>query len=232
MLAPNPESRARPASEPFLNVPWIVLLLIAVLIGAHAARVGLRIDAAPFCLTSEDLNAGRWMGLVSYMFVHQNWAHVIMNSVFILAFGAPVARYLGEDARGVLLFLAFFLLCGALAGLAFGGLELGLAAVGLGDPAWAALGASGAASGLMGAAARLIEGRGRLGSMTGRTVVGMTIGWILVNAVLGLTGLTPGSAGAPVAWEAHIFGYLAGLLLIGIVGRLADVDDERAFTKT
>jgi membrane associated rhomboid family serine protease len=34
-----------------------------------------------------------------------------------------------------------------------------------------------------------------------------------------------------VAWEAHIFGYLAGVLLIGIVGRLADVNEEQAFTK-
>jgi membrane associated rhomboid family serine protease len=62
--------------------------------------------------------------------------------------------------------------------------------------------------------------------MTGRTVVGMTIGWILVNAVLGLTGLTPGTAGAPVAWEAHIFGYLAGLLTIGLFGRLAGDHEE------
>jgi len=40
------------------------------------------------------------------------------------------------------------------------------------------------------------------------------VAWILINAVLGLTGLTPGTAGAPVAWEAHIIGFFAGLLLI------------------
>lgn len=231
MTFTNPDRRARPPAEPFLNLPWIVLALIIGLIGAHAARVGLHVDATPYYLTSEDLNAGRWTGLVSYMFVHGSWAHVVMNTIFILAFGAPVARYLREDARGAALFVAFFLLCGVVAGLAFGGLELGLAAFRLSDPTWAALGASGAASGLMGAAARLIEGRGRLGPITGRTVVGMTIGWILLNAVLGLTGLTPGTAGAPVAWEAHIFGYLAGLLLIGIFGRLAGVHDALAFTK-
>jgi hypothetical protein len=45
-------------------------------------------------------------------------------------------------------------------------------------------------------------------------VIGMTIVWCLANAVLGLSGLTPGAAGLPVAWEAHIIGYAAGLLLI------------------
>jgi membrane associated rhomboid family serine protease len=66
----------------------------------------------------------------------------------------------------------------------------------------------------MGAAARLIEGRGRIGPLGGRVVVGMTLAWIIVNAVLGLSGLTPGVGDAPVAWQAHIIGFVAGLLLI------------------
>ncbi len=78
----------------------------------------------------------------------------------------------------------------------------------------------------MGAAARLIEGRGRLGPLGGRTVVGMSLAWILVNVVLGVTGLTPGTAGAPVAWEAHIIGFFAGLLLISAFSRLAGVHAE------
>jgi membrane associated rhomboid family serine protease len=42
----------------------------------------------------------------------------------------------------------------------------------------------------------------------------MTLAWIVINAALGLSGLTPGAAGAPVAWQAHILGFAAGLLLI------------------
>src|SRR5665213_561326 len=119
--------------------------------------------------------------------------------------------------RGAASFVAFFLVCGVIAALAYAGL------LGLTDPGggWALVGASGAASGLFGAAARLIEGRGRLGSIVGRTVVGMSLAWVAVNAVLGLSGLTPGAAGLPVAWEAHIFGYFAGLILIGPVARAA-----------
>jgi membrane associated rhomboid family serine protease len=73
----------------------------------------------------------------------------------------------------------------------------------------------------MGAAARLIEGRGRLGRLGGRTVVGMSVAWIVVNVIFGATGLAPGTQGAPVAWQAHILGYFAGLLLILPAGWLA-----------
>ena len=51
----------------------------------------------------------------------------------------------------------------------------------------------------------------------------MGAAWVVANAVLGVFGLTPGTGGAPVAWEAHIIGFFAGVLLIGITGRLAGV---------
>ncbi len=220
------DAQAPQRAEPLFNVPWTVLTLIGVLIGAHAARMALRIGPDSFALTSENVAAGRWAGLVSHLFVHGSWAHVLMNSIFIVAFGTPVARFLGSGARGASAFFAFFLVCGALAGVAFAGLMRALGVLGVGPADWAIIGASGAASGFMGGAARLIEGRGRLGPLGGRTVWGMSVAWILVNAILGLTGLTPGTAGAPVAWEAHIFGYFAGLLLIGPLARLTGVHEE------
>ncbi len=157
--------------------------------------------------------AGRWAGLVSYLFTHGGWAHVLLNSAAILAFAAPTARLLGGGARGALSFFAFFLVCGAISALGYAAL--------LGQSEWALIGASGAASAFMGSAARLIEGRGRVGRLIGPTVIGMTLAWVIANAVLGLSGLTPGAAGIPVAWQAHIIGYFAGLLLIGPFVRLA-----------
>jgi membrane associated rhomboid family serine protease len=219
----TPDEPSRPAREPAFKAPWTVLALIALLIAAHAARVLTGVDVGRFALTGDDLRAGRWTGLISYLFDHASWAHVAMNAAFTLAFGAPVARYLGTGPRGAAAFFAFFLICGIVAALAYAGFLTGVAPAGDANGAWALVGASGAASGLLGAAARLIEVRGCLGRIGGRTVVGMTLAWIAVNAVLGLSGLTPGAAGLPVAWEAHIFGYFAGLLLIGPVARLAGV---------
>jgi membrane associated rhomboid family serine protease len=208
-------------SQPAIRAPWPVVVLIAGLIGAHVARLWLGVDPERFALVAGDLENGRWTPLITHQFVHASWAHLLTNSVFILAFGAPVARYLGGSALGALVFAGFFLTCGMVAGSGFAALAAALVHAGLAAPDWALVGASGAASGLMGAAARLIEGRGQLGPIGGRTVVGMTISWILVNLVLGATGLTPGTAGAPVAWEAHIIGYFAGLLLIAPFSRLA-----------
>jgi membrane associated rhomboid family serine protease len=213
-------------TEPAFNAPWPVLTLIVVLIVAHAARTWLGVDVDRFALSSDDLRAGRWAGLVTHLFVHASWPHVLLNSVFILAFGSPVARFLGTGARGAFAFAVFFLVCGVLAGAGFAGMADGLARLGWGPADWGVVGASGAASGLMGAAARLIEGRGQLGRLGGRTVVSMSIAWILANVVFGVTGLAPGTEGAPVAWQAHIMGYFAGLLLVSLAGRLAGAHAE------
>jgi membrane associated rhomboid family serine protease len=213
-----------PVREPAINVRWPVGLLVLALILAHVARVLSGGDIGTFALTSTDVTDGRWTALVTHLFVHGGWAHLAMNSVFILAFGAPVAGFLGTGWRGGMVFLAYFLVCGVIAGAAYTAMAEVLAA----PKPWGLVGASGAASGLMGAAMRLIEGRGGLGPIVSRRIAGVTIAWIVVNLVLGVTGLTPGAAGVPVAWQAHVFGYLAGLLLIGPFGLLADARRHHA----
>jgi membrane associated rhomboid family serine protease len=218
-----------PARQPVFNAPWTVMALVAALVGTHAMRVLGGGPADQFALTSADFAAGRLAGLMTYQFVHASWAHALVNSAFVLAFGAPVARYLGAGPRGAAVFFAFFLFCGVVAAAAYAGMVDVLGAtIGQERLAWTLVGASGAASGLMGGAARLIQGQGRPGSLVGRTVVGMTFGWIAVNVILGVSGLTPGTAGAPVAWQAHIFGYFCGLLLIGAAGWLAGAGRDHA----
>ena len=62
----------------------------------------------------------------------------------------------------------------------------------------------------VGAAARLMAGQGEPGKYLSPPVISMTVGWIVVNLLLALVGFAPGLGNAGVAWEAHIFGYLAG----------------------
>ncbi len=215
-----------PRRERAINAPIVVVALVLFLVGAHAARVLAGGDALPLTFSQGDLARGRLAGLVTYQFVHATWAHVLMNAAFVLAFGAPVARYFGETWRGAAVFLVYFLLCGIIAALGYAGLmALPMAAGGEGP--WSLLGASGAGSGLMGGAARLIgrpggmtpERRdGRLGAFSSPSVVAITLGWIAINVVFGVTGLMPGTGGAPVAWQAHIVGYFAGLLLLAPFG--------------
>jgi membrane associated rhomboid family serine protease len=136
-----------------------------------------------------------------------------MNAVAALAFGPPVARLFGLGPRGALVFLLFYLVCGIVGG-------LGFVLADLHDKA-GVVGASGAISGLLGAASRIIQGHGRIGPIFGQTVIGMAVAWAIVNVVLGVSGLTPGAMGMPVAWQAHLAGYAAGVLLIGPFARLA-----------
>jgi membrane associated rhomboid family serine protease len=219
-----PIDQPRPERERMFNAPWTIVALPALLIALYAIQAATVSEAqeAHWALTSQALVAGRWQVLVTSLFLHGSWPHVLMNSVAILAFGPPAARLMGTDLRGASAFYGFYLTCGVLAALGF------LAA----DPhdLNPVVGASGAAAGLLGAASRLIEGRGRVGPIFGPTVLGMAAAWTIANVILGVTGLTPGAAGMPVAWQAHLAGYLAGVLLIGPFARLAGAN-EAAFTQ-
>ena len=62
---------------------------------------------------------GWWPGLLTSMFLHANWPHVLMNATGALAFGAPVARLL-PGARGAATYLAFYIACGLVAALGYG----------------------------------------------------------------------------------------------------------------
>lgn len=155
---------------------------------------------------------GWWPGLVTAMFLHAGWVHVGMNAVGAIAFGPPVARLL-PGWLGALSFIVFYITCGVAAALGYGLIHLGSADI--------MVGASGAVFGLMGAAIRLLGRRnGRLRSMTDRRVVTTSLALMAVNAGAGLLGFAPGMEGAAVAWEAHAFGYIFGLLAIGPWSRL------------
>jgi membrane associated rhomboid family serine protease len=215
---------APPAREPMFNAPWVIVALPILLIALYAAQSMLMSDAAlaQYALTPAALAAGRWQTLLTSLFLHGSWAHVLMNSAAVVAFGPPAARLFGTDLRGTLVFFGFYLLCGVIAGLGFVVSDLKDVAP--------VVGASGAISGLLGAASRLIQGHGRIGPLFGSTVLGMAAAWAIVNVVLGVSGLTPGAEGIPVAWQAHLAGYAAGVLLIGPFARLAGAGPD-AFTQ-
>ena len=210
--------------EPLLNAPWTILALSLGLIALYGLQAFTLSDAdlMRLALSAQGLAAGRWQGLFISLFLHGSWAHVLMNSVAALAFGPPVARLMGTGPRGSAVFFLFYLVCGAIAGLGYVALNP--------HEQTPLVGASGAISGLLGAASRLIQGRGRIGPMFGGTVIGMAAAWLIVNAILGVTGLTPGAAGLVVAWQAHVVGYVAGVILIGPFARLAGRGAE-AFAK-
>lgn len=220
----TPSPLAPPAREPMFNAPWTLVVICVGLICLYALQSAFISEAQMerWALTPAALVAGRWQTLLTSLFLHGSWPHVLLNSVAALAFGPPTARLMGTNARGSAVFFAFYLVCGVLAGLGYV----------LAQPHDVApmVGASGAISGLLGGASRLIQRHGRIGPIFSSMVIGMAAAWVIVNVALGVSGLTPGADGMIVAWQAHLAGYAAGVLLVGPFARLAGAS-RAAFTQ-
>jgi membrane associated rhomboid family serine protease len=150
-----------------------------------------------------------WHTLVTSMFLHGGWMHLIGNMWFLWVFGNNV-----EDSMGHVRFALFYLLCG----LAAAGLQIAFQP-GSGIPM---VGASGAIGGVMGAYVVLYP-RVRvhtfvvLGFFITRFSVsaGVMLGyWFLLQLVGGAIGLGRDTGG--VAFWAHVGGFGAGVLLIAL----------------
>jgi membrane associated rhomboid family serine protease len=150
--------------------------------------------------------------LVTHMFLHGGWFHIIGNMWFLWVFGDNV-----EDAMGPVRFLMFYLLCG----LAAAATQI------MTDPAAAIpmVGASGAIGGVMGAYARLYP-HARIQTLiflgfyvttVAVPAIGMLGYWFFIQLAGGFPALQ--GAGGGVAFWAHIGGFLAGLILVGPMHR-------------
>jgi membrane associated rhomboid family serine protease len=224
--------------EPLFNVPPVITILVGLFVIVHVGRTWLLtaaqnqyfLDLFAFIparydntLLLGDILPGGWPAEVwtffSYSLIHATWLHLGVNAIWFLPFGTAIARRFGP-AR----FLAFFAVTAAAGAM----LHLFTHA---GDTA-AVIGASAAISGTMAGAMRFAFQRGGplsprreiasnpyrvpalplLFVLTDPRVLGFIIVWFGINFLFG-AGFTSLSGGQPVAWQAHIGGFLAGLML-------------------
>jgi membrane associated rhomboid family serine protease len=227
--------------EPILNIPRVIVGLLAVMALIHLVReflltedqdleVLLRFAFIPARYDSTMMLGGQLPGgigaeiwtFVTYAFLHANWMHLGVNALWFLPFGSAVARRFGVTR--FLLFFAVTAAAGALAQLAARpGAEFTM------------IGASASISGTMAAAMRFAFQRGGpLGFLRnaddaayrvpalplsgvlrdGRVLAFLAV-WFGMNFLFGATSLSLTDASQPVAWQAHIGGFLAGLFLFG-----------------
>jgi membrane associated rhomboid family serine protease len=156
-----------------------------------------------------------WLPVLTYMFLHGGWAHLLLNMWTLWLFGAAV-----EDRLGHLRYLAFYLACGVAAGFAHAVVNAHSAAP--------TVGASGAIAGVLGAYARLFPRAWLIllvpvlflpvfFAVPAMTYVAV---WFALQLLQGTAAaLLPGEGG--VAWWAHIGGFLAGLLFVPLLRRPA-----------
>lgn len=147
--------------------------------------------------------------LITSMFLHGGWMHLIGNMLYLWVFGNNI-----EDVMGHAKYIGFYVACGILAALSHA----------LTDPSSAIpmVGASGAISGVLGAYLLLFP-RARVLVMmpyvgTTRVAAGFVLGmWFVMQLLSG--GMSIGSSGGGIAFFAHIGGFLAGMVLIGLFKR-------------
>lgn len=212
----------RAPATPVFNAPASVIAVIGILIAIHAglwilgenwhvwSLYALALIPARFTDPALPIMPGsQYWSVASYMLLHADWMHLLFNTLWLLVFGTPTARYLGS-AR-------FLLLC------LVAGIAGGLASLWLhwGDMVFI-IGASGAVSGLLGASIPVIYGKRTEGGarplvpgelLRNKRALMFTVIWLALTLFSGAAGWTGNSfiAEGGIAWEAHVGGFFAGL---------------------
>jgi membrane associated rhomboid family serine protease len=224
--------------EPIFNIPAIVVVLMALIGLVHAVFVLVLTpsQATDFLITFSFIPARYDLSLladeswirgwgaavwsfVTYAFIHGDLSHLFFNLIWLLAFGTPVARRFGPFR-----FTIFFLVTAAAGAAAHLATHFG--------EMLPMVGASAAISGAMAAALRFVFQRGGplgllrsvddaayrvpavpLGAMlrNPRALAFIAV-WFGINALFGAGGIAIPGMEQSVAWEAHVGGFLAGLL--------------------
>ena len=166
-----------------------------------------------------------WYAPLTSMFLHGGWLHLIGNMWFLWVFGNNV-----EDSMGRVRYVVFYLLCG----LAAAATQTFL------NPASPIpmVGASGAISGVMGAYV-LLYPRVRVHMLVVLVIFITRIQvpayvmlgyWFLLQLLGGAAAL--GQEGGGVAFAAHVGGFVAGALLVGLFKDRELVMQHRALART
>lgn len=214
-------------SNSFASIPIVVYGFIVLNLAVYLYEVSL--DGAAFrqfldlwaiipeqltlALSGENLTTvPEWPTLLTFQFLHAGWLHLVGNLFCLWAFGRSVETRWGHAA-----FLAFYLICGGLSGIA----QWMVAPL----SALPTLGASGAIAGIMGAYVVCFP-RAKIalffvGFWFAQQVFYSALSW--ENAALSNTGLGNSVEIMPVniAYAAHAGGFIVGVALSAIAGLLA-----------
>jgi membrane associated rhomboid family serine protease len=192
----------RPVHRPVVTVTIIainVFVFVLELIGGNSF-------IQQWAVIPANIAAGqRLVTIVTAMFMHGGWMHIIGNMVFLWAFGPEI-----EDAMGPVRYLAFYLLGGTVAFLA--------QVAAMSDSTVPNLGASGAIAAVMGAflityPRDQIRTLLLLGWFVTVTVIpaAVLIGiWFLLQLFSQVGSVAESQSAGGVAYMAHVAGFIFG----------------------
>lgn len=215
-----------PSTEPpIFNIPVPVLVALGIIIGMHllmvyvfpldiGAWLSLELGFSPvrYVIPFSDQSLAWVWSPVTYSILHGGWEHLIFNSLWLVAFGAPVAKRVGSVR-----FLVFWIASAAAAAALHLFVNWGANSL--------LVGASGVIAALMGAACRFAFGGRRLGrvgegerpallsvgqSLNEKTVRVFVLIWFIGNFAIAFGLPIMGDGAATIAWDAHIGGFVFG----------------------
>ena len=214
MFFPIGDGNSRRVRVPYVNLGLIALngLVFVAELAAHA-QGGLEEFVRHWSLVPADYTMHTGHGgpvpwtLVTSMFLHGGWGHLLGNMVYLGIFGDNV-----ESALGHLRYLAFYLLAGICGGLA--------QVLTQPHSTVPTLGASGAISGVLAAYVLyfphnrvLVWFWFRSLAVPALLVIGL---WIVMQLISGAGSLIAAGPGGGVAYLAHVGGFAGGLVLAAL----------------
>lgn len=234
------ENQPPAAGQPVFLLPGIVTVLCGLLIAIHfvaslldprsAQALTLWFGYIPLRFVAGLSDPVQWVPLIwtpfTHALLHANWEHVLINAVWLAIFATPVARRYGARPT-----IVIFLLSAAAGAAAF-------TLTSLYDGTFL-VGASGGVAGLTGAAVRFVFQPVVFATdpVTGqRIALGRRLAslgdllrnprsryfslvWVILNAAVPLLPAFMGGGQILVAWQAHLGGFFAGLLLVPLFER-------------
>ena len=194
-------------------------LIAGELTGAVAPGTGFPMGEGLVCVTDPGAQS---IHLITSMFLHGGWMHLIGNMWFLWLFGNNI-----EDSMTRPRFVAFYLLCGLAAALFQVATDQGSIVP--------MVGASGAISGVMGGYLVLYP-RVRVFTLIpfgfflttmALPAWAMLLYWMFIQVVSGFATVMAESQGGVAFW-AHVGGFLAGVVLVLLFRRPDHVAAHRA----
>ena len=201
--------------RPTYTAPIVTPVLIALCVTVFLYEISVDEFTRNYLIGSFGVVASRFRPItfITSLFLHGGWSHIIGNMLFLWAFGKSM-----EDAMGHWKFLALYLACGILASFSQIAFNLGSHVP--------TIGASGAIAGVMGAYL-LTFPRARIRTLIFFFFITITdipaafilIYWFVIQVFSGYGSIAHSQvSGGGVGWFAHIGGFLAGMLLVTLLG--------------
>lgn len=220
-MIPLQDVSRRPSHFPVVTLSIIAVNVLVFVLELNGGEPFVR----RWALTSVHITAGRdWITLLTAMFMHGGWLHLLGNMIFFWVFGPVI-----EDVMGRRRYLAFYLL---------GGLAAAAAQIAVAPTSTApTLGASGAIAAVMGAFLFTYpRDKIRTVVLLGILVVAPLISamalvglWFLIQVIsaVGVLATTHAQQGG-VAYMAHVGGFLFGLVAARYFEASRDTAEENA----